>query len=255
MIKDIHSLNLKKYRDESGLFVAEGAKVVEDLLHFMRCKTLFATEEYLASLAYSIRSKVSDIEVVDAAQLKKLSNLSTPRDVVAVFEKKTVATDVDELAGLPGKMLCLALDGVQDPGNLGTIIRLADWFGIEHIFASRDTADMYSPKVVQATMGAIARVAVHYVDLPCVLSRAAESGAAVYGTFLDGADMYAESLEHNGVIVMGNEGNGISREVSACVNHRLYIPPFPAGRATSESLNVAVATAVVCSEFRRRELK
>lgn len=122
-------------------------------------------------------------------------------------------------------------------------------------FASRDTADLYSPKVVQATMGAIARVAVHYVDLPCVLSRAAESGAAVYGTFLDGADMYAESLEHNGVIVMGNEGNGISREVSACVNHRLYIPPFPAGRATSESLNVAVATAVVCSEFRRRELK
>ena len=149
MIKDIHSLNLKKYRDESGLFVAEGAKVVEDLLHFMRCKTLFATEEYSASLSYSIRSKLSDIEVVDAAQLKKLSNLSTPRDVVAVFEKKTVATDVDELAGLPEKMLCLALDGVQDPGNLGTIIRLADWFGIEHIFASRDTADMYSPKVVQ----------------------------------------------------------------------------------------------------------
>ena len=104
-------------------------------------------------------------------------------------------------------------------------------------------------------MGAIARVAVHYVDLPCVLSRAAESGAAVYGTFLDGTDMYDEPLEHNGVIVMGNEGNGISREVSACVNHRLYIPPFPAGRATSESLNVAVATAVVCSEFRRRELK
>lgn len=133
MIKDIHSLNLKKYRDESGLFVAEGAKVVEDLLHLMRCKTLFATEEYSASLSYSIRSKVSDIEIVDAAQLKKLSNLSTPRDVVAVFEKKTVVTDVDELAGLPGKMLCLALDGVQDPGNLGTIIRLADWFGIEHI--------------------------------------------------------------------------------------------------------------------------
>lgn len=255
MIKDIHSLNLKKYRDESGLFVAEGAKVVGELLHSMKCKKLFATEGYLASLPSFVVEKILEIETVDGKQLKALSNLNTPRDVLAVFEKKVVATDHEELAELPGQMLCLALDCVQDPGNLGTIIRLADWFGIEHIFASRETADLYSPKVVQATMGAIARVSVHYIDLPCVLSRVVKSGAAVYGTFLDGANMYAEPLEHNGVIVMGNEGNGISQEVSACVDHRLYVPPFPTGRATSESLNVAVATAVVCSEFRRRELK
>jgi TrmH family RNA methyltransferase len=148
------------------------------------------------------------------------------------------------------RSLCLALDDVQDPGNLGTIIRIADWFGIEDIFCSRGTVDVYNPKVVQATMGAIARVRVHYVDLPEFI--ASMGSTPVYGTFLDGKDMYGCQLSGNGLIVMGNEGNGISGEIERMVNNKLYIPNYPAERATSESLNVAVATAIVCAEFRRR---
>ena len=138
----------------------------------------------------------------------------------------------------------------QDPGNLGTIIRLADWFGIEDIFCSTGTVDVFNPKTVQATMGAIARVKVHYCDLPKLISSL--KGIPVYGTFLDGNIIYSETLSANGLIVMGNEGNGISREVEALINRRLYIPNYPQERETSESLNVAIATAVVCAEFRRR---
>ena len=136
-------------------------------------------------------------------------------------------------------------------GNVGTIVRLADWFGIEHVFASMNTADVFAPKVVQATMGAIARVKVHYCNLVDVMQRL-NAQVPVYGTFLDGNDLYSQPLENHGLIVMGNEGRGISAEVESCVNQRLFIPPFPIGRATSESLNVAIATAVVCAEFRRR---
>ena len=156
--------------------------------------------------------------------------------------------DVNEVAK---KQLCLVLDDVQNPGNLGTIVRLADWFGIEHIFCSKGCADIYNPKTVQATMGGIARVQMHYVDLPEMLS-SLERGIPVYGTFLDGDNMYQKTLENRGLIVMGNEGKGVSREVEALVSERLYIPNYPEGRETSESLNVAIATAIVCAEFRRR---
>ena len=148
------------------------------------------------------------------------------------------------------QQLCLALDDVQNPGNLGTIVRLADWFGIEHIFCSRGCADIYNPKTVQATMGGLARVQVHYMDLPQMLSLLPED-VPVYGTFLDGDNLYKKSLDNRGLIVMGNEGKGISSSVEAFVTERLYIPNYPAGRATSESLNVAIATAIVCAEFRR----
>jgi TrmH family RNA methyltransferase len=146
--------------------------------------------------------------------------------------------------------LCLALDDVQDPGNLGTIVRLADWFGIEDIFCSQGTADVYNPKTIQATMGAIARVRVHYCDLVSLIGSLKD--IPVYGTFLDGDNMYNKSLSANGLIVMGNEGKGVSPEVGSLINERLYIPNYPTGRTTSESLNVAIATAIVCSEFRRR---
>ena len=149
---------------------------------------------------------------------------------------------------MAAKELTLALDGVQDPGNLGTIVRLADWFGIRHIFCSFDSADIYNPKSTQATMGALARVDVHYVDLPLAL-RSVE--APVYGTFLDGQDIYTQDLSAHGVIVMGNEGRGISKAVAELVSHRLFVPPYPAQRPTVESLNVAIATAIVCAEFRR----
>ena len=140
-------------------------------------------------------------------------------------------------------------DGVQDPGNLGTIVRLADWFGIGHVFCSPQSADIFGPKAVQATMGALARVQVHYTDLAEELRK---FPGQIYGTFLDGDDIYSTPLSSAGVIVMGNEGNGVSPEVGALVNARLFVPPFPQGKATSESLNVAMATAIVCAEFRRR---
>ena len=148
--------------------------------------------------------------------------------------------------------LALALDGVQDPGNLGTIIRIADWFGITKIYCSRETADAYNPKVVQATMGSIARVRLVYTDLVPML-RSAEGEVPVYGTLLDGEDLYDKPLTQGGIIVMGNEGNGISPEVRPLVTERLLIPSFPPNRPTAESLNVAIATAVVCAEFRRRK--
>ncbi|WP_349939365.1 RNA methyltransferase, partial [Bacteroides cellulosilyticus] len=144
----------------------------------------------------------------------------------------------------------LALDDVQDPGNLGTIIRLADWFGIEHIFCSPNTVDVYNPKTVQATMGGIARVKLHYTSLPDLIQSLKD--IPVYGTFLDGENMYTQKLSSNGLIVMGNEGNGIGKEVEQLINRKLYIPNYPAERETSESLNVAIATAVVCAEFRRQ---
>ncbi|EKC70747.1 tRNA/rRNA methyltransferase, partial [human gut metagenome] len=141
-------------------------------------------------------------------------------------------------------------DGVQDPGNLGTIIRIADWFGITHIYCSQDTADVYNPKVVQATMGSIARVKVEYGDL-LGLVESLPADVPVYGTLLDGDNIYQQKLENRGLIVMGNEGKGISPALAKKVNHKLLIPNFPEGRATADSLNVAIATAITCSEFRR----
>ncbi len=145
----------------------------------------------------------------------------------------------------------LALDGIQDPGNLGTIIRLADWFGIEHIVCSPDTADVFSPKTVQATMGALAHVKVHYTELEDYLKAQVARQIPLFGTFLDGENMYTKELSANGIIVMGNEGNGIRPQIEKLINQKLYIPSFPPERETSESLNVAIATAVICAEFRR----
>ena len=159
--------------------------------------------------------------------------------------------DLSTVKEAAAKNLVLALDDVQDPGNLGTIMRIADWFGIKDIFCSKATADIFNPKAVQATMGAVARVKIHYTDLAKELS-ALPSSIPVYGTFLEGDIIYDTQLSANGVIIMGNEGNGISKEVGKTVSRKLYIPNWPAGAATSESLNVAIATAIVCSEFRRR---
>lgn len=252
LIKDIRALNMKKYRDAEKVFVAEGPKVVSDLLPLLPCRQLFATPSFISSLPNELRIKVSPYtEFIDQKTLERISLLRTPHDALAVFEKPTEVADEASLMQLPQEALCLALDTVQDPGNLGTIIRIADWFGIEHIFASHATADVYAPKVVQATMGAIGRVKVHYVDLPLFLQKLPRT-VAVYGTFLDGTDIYEHHISNNGLIIMGNEGNGISPQVAQYVNQRLYIPPYPQGRDTSESLNVAVATAVVCAEFRRR---
>ena len=250
-IKQIHGLELKKKRLEEGLFVAEGPKLVGELLATMRPHYVAATEEWLQQHRQQLEQVEAD--VVSTAELQRASLLQHPQDVVALFK---IPHFEASLAKVAQTELVLALDGVQDPGNLGTIVRLADWYGIGHIFCSPDTADVYNPKATQATMGALARVQVHYIDLVAELQslplNGETEGVSVYGTFLDGQNIYSQQLTSNGIIVMGNEGRGITKAVAELVNHRLYIPPFPAHRQTVESLNVAIATAIVCAEFRRR---
>ena len=241
LIKLVKGLELKKIRRRENLFVAEGPKVVHDLMELMTPSRLIATEKW-----YEQQHIATDV-IVTEDELRKVSFLQHPQEVMALFPlPETSDIQPEDLSG----KLSLALDDVQDPGNLGTIIRLADWFGIEHIVCNLATADAYSPKVVQATMGSIARVKIHYTDLPSLLQEIDED-VPVYGTFLDGKNMYQQELSSHGIIIMGNEGNGISDEVGKYVNKRLFIPSYPAGRQTAESLNVAIATAITCAEFRR----
>lgn len=242
-IKYIRSLELKKNRKEEQVFLAEGHKLVEDLMGHFPCPLLVATSSWLLQ-----QGKIEAEEIIEVTQeeLDKVSLQKAPQGVLAVFKQPQYELQPEVLK----HSLCLALDDVQDPGNLGTIIRLADWFGIEHIFCSMGTVDVYNPKTIQATMGAIARVKVHYCDLVSLIRSLKD--IPVYGTFLDGDNMYEKSLSTNGLIVMGNEGKGVSPEVGGLINERLYIPNYPLNRVTSESLNVAIATAVVCAEFRRQ---
>ena len=242
-IKYIHSLETKKGRNKENAFVAEGPKVVADLMAFMQPQMIVATEEWYR--ANPTVSNGNGCFVVTEDELRKVSFLQHPQQVLAVFPIKDKQKEA-----VVEKKLYLALDGVQDPGNLGTIIRIADWFGITRVFCSRDTADVYNPKVIQATMGSVARVDVVYVDL-AELFGSLPDGYPVYGTFLDGEDIYKKALTSHGIIVMGNEGKGISPAIGELVNNRLLIPNFPKGRDTADSLNVAIATAITCSEFRR----
>ena len=244
-IKYIHSLELKKNRKEDKVFVAEGHKLVGDLLGHFHCKLLIATPEWLHK---NPRVRADETDEVTTEELSRASFLKNPQEVLAIFEQSDTPLDISVISS----SLCLALDDIQDPGNLGTIIRLADWFGIEHIFCSTNTADVFNPKTIQATMGAIARVKLHYCSLPDLISDL--DGVPVYGTFLNGKNIYTQKLSRHGLIVMGNEGNGVSPEVEKLINQRLYIPNYPQERETSESLNVAIATAITCSEFRRQAL-
>ncbi len=233
----VRSLSDKKSRAEHGLFVAEGRKMVgEATASPLAVRRIFGTEEF---------SGIAGCEVVSPKDIERMSSLKTPQGILALVEIPRYG-----LPASPGSELTLVLDGVQDPGNLGTIIRIADWFGIRDIICSPDTADCYNPKTVQATMGAIFRVRVHYADLPAVLGG---TGVPVFGTFLEGDNIYKTELGGDrGIIVLGSEGNGISDAVAAAVTRKLYIPPYPAGEPASESLNVGVAAAIVCSEFRRK---
>lgn len=244
-IRTIASLAKKKERDAQGLFLAEGNKLVSDLLPAFHCRTLICTEPFLQEHPFP---SADEVIIAEKEEICKASLLQSPQSAIAIFDKPNYQMDKKVMC----EQLVLALDTIQDPGNLGTIIRVADWFGIENIVCSMETVDVYNPKVVQATMGAIARVKVHYTDLGQFLRENHET--PIYGTFLDGQDMYKQALSSNGIIVMGNEGNGISEEISRHINQRLFIPNYPKGRETSESLNVAMATGIVCAEFRRREL-
>ena len=241
---------MKKFRDELGLFVAEGDKCVEELRK-----------------GFELVSLYREGENATRTEIEQMSGLQTPQGTIAVFRKPILplAPSLEERAG--GEVI-IALDGVQNPGNLGTIIRTCDWFGVHDIVCSHNTADCYNPKVVQATMGALARVRVQYTDLAEWLKAVSSqhSDVRIYGTLLEGKDMYEElsairnqlSAEgsklkaESSIIIMGNEGNGISEEVRAMVTHPIRIPSYPKDAETSESLNVSIATAIVLAEFRRR---
>lgn len=243
-IKWIKSLEMRKFRLLHNAFVAEGPKLVGELLPFSTPLYVAATQEWLTENNH-LFSNLTEVDVVSHEDLERASLLRTPQSVLAVMPIPEKELDSASLMN----QLVIALDGVQDPGNLGTILRIADWFGIRQILCSEGMADVYNPKCVQSCMGALARVEIHYCNLPEVLARVQ---MPVYGTFLDGTDIYGETLSVHGIIVMGNEGNGISKEVAKLVSHRLYIPNFPKGSLTTESLNVAIATGIVCAEFRRR---
>lgn len=236
----VRSLTDKRARAETGLFVAEGEKLIAELrASRMKVRKIFTLEGVFDG---------PGTEVVSPRDMERLSLLKTPNNSLALVEIPHWKPSPANLAG----HLTLALDDVQNPGNLGTIIRLADWFGIGDIICSEASADCFNPKVVQATMGAILRVRVHYTDLPALLSRAAAQGMPVYGTFLEGENIYRSGLAPSGIVVVGNEGRGISEAAAQAVTHRLFIPPYPADRRGSESLNVAMAAGIVCSEFRRQ---
>ena len=248
-IKFIHSLRMKKHRDENSLFVGEGPKVVCELLRRFQCAYLAATPSWLQKNKASVPTGTR-LDIVTAEELIKASLLDTPQQVLGIFRKRQATLPSAETVQ---SELCLMLDTIQDPGNLGTILRLAQWYGINHIICSPDTADIYSPKTVQATMGALGKTNVAYTQLPQYLNGLPDA-TPIYGTFLDSNDIYDTSLQSHGIIVMGNEGNGISPQVAQHIKHRLHIPPYPPGPPAIESLNVGVATAIVCAEFRRRQM-
>ena len=239
-IQLVRALADKRGRTEHGLFVAEGEKLIGELrASHLSVRRIFSLEGVFNG---------PEVETVAPRDMERLSLLKTASNSLALVEIPHYGLDMRALAG----RLTLALDDVQNPGNLGTIIRLADWFGITDIVCSEASADCFNPKVVQATMGAILRVRVHYTDLAALLSKAAALGLPVCGTFLEGANIYETELKPAGIVVMGNEGRGITDAVARTVTQKLFIPPWPADRRGSESLNVAMATGIICAEFRRQ---
>lgn len=237
-IKLISSLHQKKHRQTHQLFIVEGIKGIQELLdaHF-ELEHLYTTQTDFETVAGNLKTLVTD------ADLKKMSALASPNTCLAVFK-------IPEVKAINSSGLIVALDDIRDPGNLGTILRLCDWFGIQQLICSKETVDVYNPKVVQATMGSIARVNVTYLDL---IDFIANSKLAVFGTFMDGENMYTTNLPQEGIIVMGNEANGISSDLEKIIKNRLTIPRFGTIQKT-ESLNVATATAIALSEFRRASL-
>ncbi|PLX13554.1 MAG: RNA methyltransferase [Marinilabiliales bacterium] len=252
-IKFINSIKKKKYRDIHQCFFVEGEKIVDELLHSdMSIIRIFATSTWIQSRHLELNN-IDNKELVEITDedLKKISALSTPNKVMAVAKKSEYSYTFDNIKS----KLNLFLDNINDPGNLGTIIRIADWFGIEDIFCSLESVDVYNPKVVQASMGAIYRTKVHYVDSIDFLQKAIQlNGFNIYGTFLEGKNIYEEELKENGLIILGSESHGITENLKPFINKKLFIPSFPSNMETSESLNISIAAAITCAEFRRRAI-
>jgi len=239
-IKLIRSLQNKKFRKETGLFVAEGKKLVEDIAgSSIKIEHTYATSRYTGTLQHTL---------ITEDELSQISTLTTPQAILALCR---IPESEGALPVLTNDF-AIALDDMRDPGNLGTIIRIADWFGINHIFCSDESVEVFNPKTVQATMGSIARVMVHYVHLSDVLAKYKHEGIPVYGAMLHAKNVYEETLTQNGILVIGNEANGISENVARCVTHSISIPSY-AKNSGPESLNAAVASAVLCAEIKRRK--
>lgn len=249
LARDFASLDEPKGRRRTGLFVAEGTKCVLELAVRYECEYLFALPEWLAEHGEAIKAGT---QVESKPQmLRELTRLSATPPVIA-FYKLPESTEAPDAAFVRDNLV-VALDRVQDPGNLGTILRTCDWMGVSTVVASTDTVDAFNPKAVQSTMGALARVNIVYTDLAAWLENLA--GARIFGTFLNGSNIYTTALSRGGVLIMGNEGRGISAEVEAHVTDRLLIPSWPPGAEAVESLNVATATAIALSQFRALEYK
>lgn len=251
-VSDLRALQQKKVRRETGLFTAEGVKIVQELLgSSLRVRQIFALQSWLETNRGLLKNV--DNFSVSPAELERISGLVTPNEVLAVCEIPAYTLDSEKLPA----QLTLALDDIRDPGNLGTIIRIADWFGIPDIICSASTAEAWNPKTVQSSMGSIARVRIHYKPLPEFLRelRTEHPALPICGALLEGENVYTEKLQPNGILVIGNEAHGISPEAEKELTQRLRIPSFSTveGKAgEAESLNAAVATAIFCSEFRRR---
>ena len=247
-IKFIRSLSRKKFREQEHLFLVEGNKMVQEALQSgFRIEMLLATDGFLKSNPVSGNPAREMIEVT-GEELRTISLLQSPQQALAIVK---IPERTFSLPSVSAKF-SLALDCIQDPGNLGTIIRVADWFGIQHLLCSENTVDCYNPKVIQSSMGSILRVQVHYLDLKGMLEEASALGLPLFGTFLEGENIYRHPLGNCGILVMGNEGNGISAEIGQLIHEKIHIPAFPENNQSTESLNVATATAICCAEFRRR---
>lgn len=249
--KFIISLQKKKIRDEENLFVIEGDKLVKEFLKANKnIRILAAKPEFINSLPEELLNLTEEVEILSYGELKQISSLKTPHNALAVVVKSDPVTDKEEIFD----QLAVLLDCVQDPGNLGTIIRAAAWFGIKTIVCSRESVDVYNPKVIQASMGAILHVNVHFADLKEFLVEAKNRKLPVFGTVLDGESIYDHKLGQKGLIILGNESKGISGELIPYITDKLIIPGAGASKPGIESLNVSMAASIVFSEFSRRAL-
>jgi len=246
-IKRIKSLQQKKFREEENCFVAETPKIVEEILN---------SNAYSVEVVYGLKSWIDEnwkrfarhhLEEVSPKELERISGLQTPNQVLAVLQKSEHSTDFKTVFSDTSLML----DDIRDPGNLGTILRIADWFGIKHVICSNESVEYTNPKCIQASMGSFLRVEVHYGDLPEILSQKPEN-TPIYGTFMDGETIYQAELDSKACIVIGNEAHGISKSVESRITKRVHIPSFSTESKHAESLNASIATAIFCSEIKRR---
>jgi TrmH family RNA methyltransferase len=253
--KLIRSLRQKKFRDQHRLFLAEGEKMVLELVsgrseNPFRILELFATHDWIERNKIVLEKSGTDLKAASQTEIRKVSNLKTPQPVIALVSIPQESIDPNALINTP----VLVLESIRDPGNLGTIIRTADWFGIRQIICTPDSTDLFNPKVVQATMGAITRVKVQYMELKAILEKKEMEGRTVFGTFMEGENIYRTNLGQDPLVLFGNESHGLSRDINPYIHKRLTIPSFSPSSQGSESLNVASSVAVVCSELRRQDL-